>query len=143
VSEHYAISKNAVRRTALAIAGAVLVVVLALVAVALSRLLVSQDPLAAGVNPAEYQAVFLSNGQVYFGKLTVPGGDFYYLRHVYYLQSQTSPQNPGTQRLLPQKLTNAIHSPEDLLIINRSQVLFVENLKRSGRLSQLIQQGGT
>jgi len=36
------------------------------------------------------------------------------------------------------KLGSEIHGPEDLMIINRAQILFVENLKPSGRVSQAI-----
>jgi hypothetical protein len=85
----------------------------------------------------------LTNGQVYFGKLTAPGGDFYDLRKVYYLAAQASPQGgrAAPQRLI--KLGNEIHGPEDLMVINRSQILFVENLKPSGKVSQAISRAGS
>lgn len=92
----------------------------------------------ASINSKEYQAVFLSNGQVYFGKLSVPSGNYYYLRHVYYLQSQAVTRGPGGRRQRLIKLGSEIHGPEDLMIINRDQVLYLENLKPSGQVSRAI-----
>jgi hypothetical protein len=100
------------------------------------------DALAAALNSSEYQAVFLTNGQIYFGKLTAPGGDYYYLRHIYYLQSQVSPQGGKTVQPSLTKLGGEIHGPEDLMVINRSQILFVENLKPSGEVSKAISSAG-
>ncbi len=37
------------------------------------------------------------------------------------------------------KLGEEVHGPEDAMIINRDQVLFYENLKPGGKVSQLIQ----
>lgn len=126
-----AIPRTALRRVGLSIAGVVAVVVLALIIAAIARALMPSDPLASGLNAHECQAVFLSNGQVYFGKMSAPGGDFYYLRHVYYLST-----SKNSRTLI--KLTNDVHAPEDEVIINRSGILYVENLRPSGRASQLI-----
>lgn len=95
----------------------------------------------------KYQAVFLTNGQVYFGKLQRIG-DYYKLTNVYYLQaSQTaegsnSPQqaadtksNGGVQLI---KLGNEVHGPEDSMVIDKSQVLFFENLKNDGKVVDSI-----
>jgi hypothetical protein len=40
------------------------------------------------------------------------------------------------------KLGGEIHGPEDLMVINRSQILFVENLKPSGEVSKAISSAG-
>ena len=121
----------------------VLTLILVVLAVGLVLLVLQtrtgqDDSLASAINSRDYQAVFLNNGQVYFGKLSAPGAGFYYLRHVYYLQSQASPQ--GTKLTRPKliKLGNEIHGPEDLMVINRSQVLYVENLKPTGQVSRAI-----
>lgn len=137
-SDAFTVSRAAVRRVALAIVGVILVALIVAGGVALAGSISNRDPLAAAINSSEYQAVFLTNGQVYFGKLSAPGTDFYYLRHIYYLASQSSPQGSRSsgQRLV--KLGNEIHGPEDLMVINRDQILFVENLKPSGRVSRAI-----
>lgn len=115
-----------------------LVAILAVLAVAAARAIQPGDSLAAAINPNEYQAVFLNNGQAYFGKLSAPGGDFYYLRKVFYLAQQKPLQAGKASGETLVKLGNEIHGPEDLMVINRSQILFVENLKPGGKVSQAI-----
>lgn len=93
----------------------------------------------------EYQAVFLANGQVYFGKLKNQNSQFSTLSDIYYLQvdnnSQIQPDNNTTSssgKLTLIKLGNEVHGPQDEMTINRDQVLFVENLKDDGKVAQAI-----
>ncbi|RWZ78318.1 MAG: hypothetical protein EOT05_00950 [Candidatus Microsaccharimonas sossegonensis] len=97
------------------------------------------------IDSSKYQAVFLSNGQVYFGKLQNSSGEYLKLTNVFYLQTKTDPtaQNPQTTAAAGSnveliKLGSEIHGPEDQMLISRSQVLFYENLKPDGRVSQSI-----
>ncbi len=100
-----------------------------------------------------YQAVFLSNGQVYFGKLQEAGRDYLRLNDIYYLQVQTpqptgngvnnAEQNADQNKQAsnnPQliKLGEELHSPEDEMLINRDQLLFWENLKDGGKVADTI-----
>lgn len=104
-----------------------------------------------GIDTSKYQAVFFTNGQVYFGKLSAFSDDYMKLVDVYYLrepasgesdsenpQSNTTNQNSST--LIKLGAGNEIHDPEDEMIISRDQVLFYENLKSDGKLSKSIQQ---
>ena len=93
---------------------------------------------------SRYQAVFLSNGQVYFGKLH----DYYtsrpYLTDVYYFQANTqtsSGQSSGGSQLLV-KLGDEIHAPEGKLILNKDAILFVENLTDKGKVVEAIKKNG-
>lgn len=98
------------------------------------------------VNSNQYQAVFLANGQVYFGKLQNVQGDYLRLINIYYLQVQQSVQpdaaKPNQDGQQPQvslaKLGSELHGPEDAMYISRDQVLFWENLKGDGKVSQAI-----
>ena len=92
-----------------------------------------------------YQAVFLTNGQVYFGKLTGASDDYATLTDIYYLQVNQSLQSgqattSSTQQ--PQlslvKLGNELHGPVDLMHISRQQILFYEDLKADGKVAQAI-----
>jgi hypothetical protein len=92
----------------------------------------------------EYQALFLTNGQVYFGKLSDVDNKYVKLTDIYYLQVQQTVQpssgansnsNPSVSLA---KLGSELHGPEDQMEINRSQVLFWENLKDSGKVVQAI-----
>jgi len=97
------------------------------------------------VNSKQYQAVFLANGQVYFGKLKHVNGNYVQLSDIYYLQVQQSVQPDAAktdQNKQPQvslaKLGNELHGPEDSMYISRDQVLFWENLKEDGKVTQAI-----
>lgn len=98
----------------------------------------------------KYQAVFLTNGQVYFGKVidvnrqTLILEDIYYLRASRDLQaSQESSQATTTEEILADnfsliKLGSEIHGPEDKMSINLNQVMFVEDLKDSSKVVEAI-----
>ncbi len=98
---------------------------------------------------SDYSAVFLSNGQVYFGKLKrSPGGatvltDVYYLILRRPLQQQTSQATPSAQQQ-PEytlvKLGKEMHGPEDEMKINDRHILFIEGLKQDGKVVQAIKQ---
>ncbi len=103
-----------------------------------------------------YQAVFLTNGQVYFGKLQGNGRNEVLLQDVYYLQSagtvqpassqttsananvNTSPANTNTPQYSLVKLGQELHGPTDRMYINRSQVLFTEDLRSNSQVVQAI-----
>jgi hypothetical protein len=103
---------------------------------------------ATAINTSEYQAVFFTNGQVYFGKLSAFNNDSMKLNDIYYLQTQSS---AGTGSNNPQttssdtsssvqlvKLGSEVHGPEDEMILSKDQVLFYENLKPDGKVAQSI-----
>lgn len=98
------------------------------------------------VNTKEYQAVFLTNGQVYFGKVTSLNHDYMVLNDIYYLQSSsnsTSNPQPSTKNndLTLVKLgLNELHAPEDRMVISQSQVSFWENMKDSSKVVSAIKQ---
>ena len=99
----------------------------------------------AGVKSGQYQAVFLTNGQVYFGKVSDTNGGYVKLSDIYYLQVQQSVQptdaksnsNNNSQVSLA-KLGSELHGPEDTMYISRQQVLFWENLKNDSKVVQAI-----
>jgi len=86
-----------------------------------------------------YQAVFLTNGQVYFGKITKLTKDTMKIEGIYYLdKASTSDSNtfPSDANLV--KLGKELHGPEDAMILERNQVTFWENLKPDGEVSKAI-----
>lgn len=98
------------------------------------------------IDSGKYQAVFFTNGQVYFGKLQQFNSEQLKLTDVYYLQTQNAtgesknPQETSTDQGDVQliKLGNEIHGPEDAMIISKDQVLFYENLKSDGKVAESI-----
>ncbi len=96
-----------------------------------------------------YQAVFLTNGQVYFGKLSRSEEMYVTLKDIYYLQVtqpplQGSQQNGAQQQTAAQqqislvKLGSELHGPVDSMQINREQILFFEDMKADGKVAQAI-----
>jgi len=70
-----------------------------------------------------YQAVFLTNGATYFGKLQPQGDDWFLLSDVFYLS--VSDQS-GTQLI---KRGSEAQGPKEPMIIPRGQILVIENLR--------------
>ncbi|PIS05560.1 MAG: hypothetical protein COT81_00485 [Candidatus Buchananbacteria bacterium CG10_big_fil_rev_8_21_14_0_10_42_9] len=97
----------------------------------------------------QWQAVFLSNGQVYFGNITDISRKQVTLENIYYLQNITQPLQrsaadgetgeDANQQLTLVKLGNELHAPEDTMYINRDFVVLMEDLQDEGRVVQAIQ----
>lgn len=91
-----------------------------------------------------YQAVFLTNNQVYFGKLVKKNADYPVLQDVYYLQVtqtlQPRDQNAQTTNINLVKLGGEIHGPIDEMVINRAHILFYEDLHENSQVLQAIKQ---
>lgn len=99
---------------------------------------------------SEYQAVFLSNNQVYFGKITnqnqaeVILSDIYYFTTLRSLQyGEDKNQLPDTPQMSPDtfslvKLGQELHGPKDEMRINRNHILFIEDLKEDSKVLKAI-----
>ncbi len=98
------------------------------------------------IDGSEYFAVFLSNNQVYFGKLADQGGQYLRLREVFYLRAQRQLQPDETggelnkQQIQLIKLGSELHGPVDEIQFNRDNVLFIERLKKDSRVVAGIEQ---
>jgi len=100
------------------------------------------------VKPDQFQAIFLDNGQVYFGKLSSVNSDYIRLVDIYYLQveqqiqpDQDDPDSTGDDpapQISLAKLGNELHGPEDEMFILRDKIVFWENLKGDGQVVQAI-----
>jgi hypothetical protein len=95
----------------------------------------------------EWQGVFLTNGQVYFGHVTKENTNEIVLDNIYYLQvkqvlqKSQDPKNPEpqtAQSISLIKLGEELHGPKDKMRINRDHVLFIEDLKKDGQVVQAI-----
>lgn len=89
-----------------------------------------------------YSAVFLTNNQVYFGKLESQNSDYPTLKDVYYLRvdkgsSATASASPGVSLV---KLGEELHGPSDEIQFNKDQILLIEDLKTDSRVFKAIQE---
>jgi len=98
------------------------------------------------INASEFQALFLTNGQVYFGKLADLNHGYVTIKDIYYLQVQSG-QNQNLQQgatsssnsqVSLAKLGSELHGPEDKMYVASDQVLFWENLKNNSKVAQAI-----
>lgn len=96
------------------------------------------------VDTGKYQVACLQSGECYFGKITSVTSDTVQIKNVFYVQKATetetanSSSDKNNNKLQLIKLGNEVHGPEDMMIINRSQVLYIENLKADGQVTQTI-----
>jgi hypothetical protein len=81
-------------------------------------------------------AIFLTNNQVYFGHIDAESGKTLVLKQIYYIQPVKSGDQPNDISLL--KLGNELHGPEDMMEINRDQILFIEKLRPDGKVAKAI-----
>jgi hypothetical protein len=85
-----------------------------------------------------YQAVLLSNGSAYFGRLEGLGTDYPVLRDVFYVQSSQDPQTKQVSNILV-KRGKEWHAP-DRMILNARMIVLVEPVNPTSRVAQLISQ---
>jgi len=125
----------------------VLVVVILLVVVGYLVDRYTNVSLFGGGNEAAsgYSAVFLSNGQVYFGMMKDGRPGYTELNDIYYLQAYNPPlqqapnqQAVGQPQLSLVKLGNELHGPQDRMEINDDHIIFIEDLKSDGRVVEAI-----
>lgn len=100
------------------------------------------------VDSSKFQAVFLTNGQVYFGKVSKENSDYVSMAEVYYLvlkkplQNQQKDENQTADK--PEyslvKLGQEMHGPTSMSI-NHDQILFIENLADDSKVVTAIKSG--
>lgn len=81
-----------------------------------------------------WKAVFLDDKQVFFGKtINVPFTKFITLRRVHYVDSQGQPTPVAGSLEKPDivisPLSNMVHGPKDTMKINKSHILYYEELR--------------
>ncbi len=89
---------------------------------------------------AKYQAVFLANGQTYFGRYHDRFGPYAKIESVYYIQQTPNPDpdKPPESRIV--RRGSELHGPRDRILIPKSAILFIEDLKESSSLARFIEQ---
>jgi hypothetical protein len=87
-----------------------------------------------------YQALFLTNNQVYFGNLKDYSSDYVILENIYYLQTTSNlQQDSQSQNVINLvKLGNELHGPEDMMFVPKDKIMFWENLKSGSPVVQKI-----
>ena len=118
------------------IIGAIAVVALLLAAAALYHNFGSGSENVKFDTP--YQAVLLTNGSVYFGKLEGYGTKSPVLRDVYYVQSGTDPETKQVKNILVHR-GKELHAP-DRMYLNPTHIILVEPVGTNSKVADLIAQ---
>lgn len=114
-----------------------------LISIAISFNRTTSNKEASYVDTGKYQAVFLNNGQVYFGNISNLTDKYIDLKNIYYLTQASGGSNSSSSSndySLVKLGCQQIHDPTDEMIINRDQVTFWENLNSSGKVVSSIKQ---
>jgi hypothetical protein len=88
--------------------------------------------------PTEYQAIFLDNGQVFFGRLQDDGSSYLMLRDVFYIKRAASPDKKEVQNILV-KRGSEWHAP-DFMRINSRHIVFIEPVAPDSQVALLIRE---
>lgn len=110
----------------------------------------SRHDVGDAIDETKYQAVFLTSGQVYFGKLHTFNRESMRITEVFYLRNQ-KPADEKDEGAIQQtssaqrdvelvKLGDEVHSPMDEMVILKSQILFYENIEEEGSVARTIEQ---
>ena len=87
-----------------------------------------------------YSAIFLDNGQVYFGEIISSNKEEMTLTNVFYLQvndnAAQAELNQAQFNLI--KLGTELHGPADILRINRAHIVFYEELRTDSKIVESI-----
>ena len=127
----------------------IVVILAVLVAVVVGWVIWSNSKNAAtGIDSSKYQAVFMSNGQIYFGKLSDFNDSSFKITSIYYPQAQSTDETSTSKTDVSNsqsniqlfRVTDGVHGPEDEMVITKSQILYYENLKSDSKVTQLIEQ---
>jgi hypothetical protein len=90
---------------------------------------------------SRYQAVFLSNGQTYFGRYIDRIGPYVKIEGAYYIQqtptaTEEQPNLPAESKLV--RRGTELHQPLPYLLVPKNTILFVEDLRSDSSVAQFI-----
>jgi len=123
---------------------AIMLISLTIITLGTVYLLHSNPSEAKYVNGKTLQAVFLQNGQVYFGHIKSISQKYIELQNIFYLNNpssssaNSSANNNNTLSLV--KLGCELHGPTDRMVINQEQVTYWENLRTDGNVAKAVDQ---
>lgn len=125
----------------------IIVVVVAAIVLALAGWWLTSSK-SGGLVPAtdRYQAVFLDNGQVFFGKLKNTKGEYLVLEGAYYTKKADVPEDATDEQKAAieanvslSKVGNEVYGPDTTMSIRSEQVLFWQNLKSDSKVGKAIE----
>ena len=94
------------------------------------------------IGHAKYQAVFLTNGQTYFGRYLDRLGPYTKIEDAFYIQQQPAQQEGQTGELKLVRRGTELHQPDAVMLVPKSSILFVEDLRPESQVAQFMDKNG-
>ena len=91
------------------------------------------------VGAQTYHAVFLANGQTFFGRYYDRIGPYVKVVDAYYIHQAADPEDPsrpGEARIV--RRGGELHQPHAVMLIPKTSVLFVEGLSDTSPIAQFM-----
>jgi len=90
------------------------------------------------IGHARYQAVFLVNGQTYFGRYLDRLGPYIKIEEPFYIQQQGEKPIGVTPELKIVRRGAELHQPGTEMLIPKDAILFVEDLRVDSQVAQFM-----
>jgi hypothetical protein len=87
---------------------------------------------------ARYQAVFLANGQTYFGRYLDRLGPYVKVENAFYITQQPTADENQTPESRIIRRGSELHQPLPFVLIPKSAILFVEDLRQDSQVAQFM-----
>ncbi|MDP3725477.1 MAG: hypothetical protein Q8R20_03355 [Nanoarchaeota archaeon] len=107
-------------------------IILVIVSIILAALLIGVVAWRVVEGRDTFHAVFLKTGDLYFGKLV--RFPTFGMKNIYFVQATGNEANP----LSIQKFTNVFWGPDDVLQINKKEVVWMTKIRKDSDLAELL-----
>ena len=87
---------------------------------------------------ARYQAVFLANGQTYFGHYIDRLGPYAKIEDAFYIQQTPAADDQSTPESKIVRRGSELHQPLPSVLIPKSAILFIEDLRPDAGVGQFM-----
>lgn len=94
------------------------------------------------IGHAKYQAVFLTNGQTYFGRYLDRLGPYVKIEDAFYIQQQPAAEEGQQGDLKLVRRGSELHQPDPEMLIPKDAVLFVEDLRPDSQVAVFMDKNG-
>lgn len=89
-----------------------------------------------------YQAVFLTSGQAYFGKITEITNEYVKMEDAFSIkvqQAQTGESATGQSEIKLLSIEDEFYQPQGYMLIEKNAILFIEELKDSSSIIEVME----
>jgi hypothetical protein len=96
------------------------------------------DFVLPSIGGARYQAVFLANGQTYFGRYLDRIGPYVKVENAFYIATQPTVEEGQTPESRIIRRGAELHQPLPSVLIPKTSILFVEDLRPDSQVAQFM-----